>query len=131
MTTERIEVMIQEVGKLSARVIALLGLELKAGQPIYLGESNIIHMETSHPYDYSRYGQYITDIILSPDYVGKNPKDGSIEYVKVFNINNDNVKVAVRLSGSGILYARSLYVLNPNRTANFIKKGTLKRYAEL
>ena len=41
--------------------------------------------------------------------------------------NGEYVKVAVRLSGGGTLFARSLYVLNPNRVQNFIKKGTLKK----
>ena len=119
--------MAREVGRLSASVIKLLGLQLKANQPIYMGESNISHMESRHPVDYAKYGQYIPDILSKPDYVGENPKDGSIEYVKEFQIDNEFVKVAVRLSGGGALYARSLYVLNNNRVANFIKKGTLKK----
>lgn len=40
-------------------------------------------------------------------------------------INNEYVKVTVRISFSGIFYARSLYVLNSNRVKNFINKGTL------
>ena len=35
--------------------------------------------------------------------------------------------LARRLSGGGALYARSLYVLKPNRVKNFIAKGTLKK----
>ena len=119
--------MTQEVGKLSARIISLLGSSLKAGQPIYLGPGNIAHMQSRHPADYAKYGQYIPLILAQPDYVGENPKDGSIEYVKDFQINGEYVKVAVRLSGGGTLYARSLYVLNPNRVHNFIQKGTLKK----
>ena len=119
--------MTTEVGKLSQRVISLLNLPLKAGQSILLGESNIAHMISRHPGDYARYGQYIPQILSQPDYVGENPKDGSIEYVKEFQINGEYVKVAVRLSGGGTLYARSLYVLSPNRVQNFIAKGTLKK----
>lgn len=119
--------MAQEVGKLSARACSLLGSSLSAGQPIYLGSSNIAHMQSRHPQDYAKYGQYIPRILAQPDYVGENPKDGSIEFVKEFQINNEFVKVAVRLSGGGTLYARSLYVLNPNRVHNFIQKGTLKK----
>ena len=119
--------MAQEVGKVSARVIALLGSSLQVDQPIYLGPSNISHMQNRHPADYAKYGQYIPEILANPDYVGENPADGSIEYVKDFRINGEFVKVAVRLSGGGTLYARSLYVLNPNRVQNFIQKGTLKK----
>ena len=119
--------MVQEVGKVSARVISLLGSSLKADQPIYLGPNNIAHMQSRHPADYAKYGHYIPQILANPDYVGENPADGSIEYVKDFKINGEFVKVAVRLSGGGVLYARSLYVLNPNRVQNFIRKGTLKK----
>lgn len=119
--------MTQVVGKISARVKTLLGSTLQVGQPIYLGDSNVAHMISRHPQDYAKYGQYIPQILSAPDYVGENPKDGSIEYVKDFQINGEFVKVAVRLSGSGTLYARSLYVLNSNRVQNFINKGTLKK----
>lgn len=117
----------QKVGKLSARVISLLGLSQNQGQPILLGASNIAHMQAKHPTDYQKYGTYIPQILSSPDYVGQNPNDGSIEYVKEFKVNNDFVKVAVRISGQGKLYARSVYVLKPNRVQNFIKAGTLKK----
>lgn len=119
--------MAQELGKVSARVVSLLGASLQIDQPIYLGASNITHMQSKHPDDYAKYGAYIPQILATPDYVGTNPADGSIEYVKEFQINGEFVKVAVRLSGSGVLYARSLYVLNPNRVQNFIRKGTLKK----
>ena len=119
--------MTTEVGKLSERVIALLGLPLQNNQPIFLGDSNIAHMLKRHPADYAQYGEYIPQILNDPDYVGQNPSDGSIEYVKEFKIDGDYVKVAVRLSGGGTLYARSLYVLKPNRVQNFIAKGTLKK----
>lgn len=119
--------MVLEVGKLSARVIELLDLSLRPGQPIYLGESNIEHMINRHPDDYERFGDYISDILSFPDYVGRNPKDNSIEFVKEFQVENEFVKVAVRLSGGGALYVRSLYTLNQNRVYNFIHKGTLKK----
>lgn len=119
--------MAEEVGRLSARVIELLELDLQENQPIYIGNSNISHMKSRHPEDYSKYGQCIPAILSNPDYVGENPTDGSIEYVKEFQVGNEFVKVAVRLSGGGMLYARSLYVLNHNRVVNFIQKGTLKK----
>ena len=120
----------QTIGALSPKIIMLLGLNLEDNQPIFLGESNINHMLSRHPGDFQKYGHYIAQILSSPDYVGQNPKDGSIEYVKEFQIDNEFVKVAVRLSGGGKLYARSLYVLNNNRVNNFIKRGTLKKFDE-
>lgn len=84
-------------------------------------------MKTSHPNDFEKYGGELINILAFPDYVGTNPTDGSIEYVKEFFIDGDYVKVAVRLSGKGLYFARSLYVLNPRRVQNYIQKGTLKR----
>lgn len=117
----------EQVGKLTERVIKLLGLNIPIDTPIFLGESNIKHMQSSHPEDYAKYGANISEILTCPDYCGINPKDGSIEFVKEYEIDGEFVKVAVRVSNGGNMYARSLYVLNYNRTQNFISKGTLKK----
>ena len=82
-------------------------------------------MKTSHPEDFEKYGAELINILAFPDYIGKNPKDSSIEFVKEFILDGEYVKVAVRLSNSDRFYARSLYVLNKNRAINFISKGTL------
>lgn len=117
----------EQVGKLTDRVIKLLGLNIPIDTPIFIGQSNIDHMRNSHPADYAKYGASISDILAAPDYCGINPKDGSIEFVKEYRVDGEFVKVAVRVSGGGNLFARSLYVLNYNRTQNFISKGTLKK----
>ena len=118
----------KQVGKLSQHVIELLGLTLSEGRSILLGESNIAHMVSRHPEDYALYGEYIPLILSMPDYVALNTKDESIEYVKEVQVNSVFVKVAVRVSARGQLFARSVYRLNTNRVLNFIEKGTLKRY---
>jgi len=84
-------------------------------------------MKERHPADFEKYHERIADIINAPHYVGINPSNDSIEFVKEIQIdNNDFVKIAVRISRSGLYFARSLYVLNPNIVQNFIRKGTLK-----
>lgn len=115
------------VGVISEKVISALGLSIPSGTPIYIGESNIAHMQRRHPDAYAKYGADIVSILAAPDYVGINPTDNSIEYVKEYVIDGEFVKVAVRVAASGRYFARSLYVLNPRRTQNFIQKGTLKR----
>ena len=102
-------------------------IQIVAGTPIYLGDSNISHMKTSHPDDYQKYGTNIEQILAKPDYIGINKKDSSIEFVKEYLVDNEFVKVAVRISTQGTFYARSLYVLKNSRVENFIKKGTLKK----
>lgn len=47
-----------------------------------IGDSNIEHIKNIHPYEYEQYFPRIEEIISEPDYVGKNPKDDSINYVK-------------------------------------------------
>ena len=118
----------KQVGKLSQRVIELLGLTLSEGRSILLGESNIAHMVSRHPEDYALYGEYIPLILSMPDYLALNTKDESIEYVKEVQMDDVYVKVAVRVSARGQLFARSVYRLNTNRAKNFIEKGTLKKY---
>ena len=118
----------KQVGKLSQRVIELLGLTLSEGRSILLGESNIAHMVSRHPEDYALYGEYIPLILSMPDYVALNTKDESIEYVDEVQMDDIYVKVVVRVSARVQLFARSVYRLNTNRAKNFIEKGTLKKY---
>ena len=115
-----------QIGVISADVINTLELSITPETPIYIGQTNINHMISTHNEAYIRYGAYISQIISSPDYVGINPSDSSIEYVKEFSINNDFVKVAVRISNSGKYFARTIYILNNQRVSNFIRAGTLK-----
>lgn len=117
----------KKIGEFSSNVIKTLGLNIPVGTPIYIADSNVEHMKSSHLKDFNKYGNDIETIISFPDYVGKNTKDNSIEFTKEYQQNNDYVKVAVRVSLQNIYYARSLYILNPNRVKNFIAKGTLQK----
>lgn len=116
-----------KVGEISAKVITALGLSCKANTEIALSPGNIVHMQTKHPKEYAKYGHCIGGILLHPDYVGQNPTDQSIEYVKEFVRNGEFVKVAVRVSGGGTYFVRSIYTLNQRRVTNYISKGTLKK----
>ncbi len=115
------------VGEVSDRIANILEITAAEDRNIYFSPGNLAHMRTSHPEDFKKYGSELINILAYPDYVGQNPKDGSIEYVKEFLINGEYVKVAVRLSHSDRYFARSMYVLNRNRVKNFIEKGTLKK----
>lgn len=117
----------KQIGCFSSVVIETLDLDIPSGTPIYIADTNIRHIKTAHPKDFDKYGNNIADIITHPDYVGQNPKDDSIEFTKEYIINDDFVKVAVRVTTRNIYYVRSMYVLNPNRVKNFLQKGTLKK----
>jgi len=118
-------VAIKQIATFSKKVTKHLPVNIPEHTPILLGDSNIQHMMSSHPNDYLKYGADIEEILKNPNYIGFNKKDSSIEFVKEYVINNEFVKVAVRVSGSNQYYARSLYILNNNRVHNFIAKGTL------
>lgn len=115
----------KKIGEFSPELIKILHLDISARTPIYIADSNIEHMKSSHPKDFQKYGNDIESIIASPDYVGRNIKDDSIEFTKEYLLDGTFVKVAVRVSLQNIYYARSLYVLNANRVKKFIAKGTL------
>lgn len=117
----------KKIGEFTENVTKLLGLNIPVGTPVYIADSNIEHMKSSHPDAFSKYGAHLASIIAAPDYVGKNKKDNSIEFIKEYNVNRDFVKVAVRISLQNTYYARSMYILNPSRVRNFISKGTLKK----
>jgi len=118
-----------KIGEINQRVIDLLQLDIEAGTPIFLSPSNIEHMVDTHPHDFENYGMDLENIIKYPDYIGRNPKDKSIEYVKLFKVQNKNyIKVAVRVSAGGIFYARSLYSRDSSKMERFIKKGYLLTY---
>ena len=116
----------KKVGEFSQHVIDLLGLNIEAGTPIYIADSNIEHMRSCHPEDFERYFDKIERILEKPTYVGQNPKDDSVEFVKEYQIDGNFVKVAVRISAGNQYYTRSLYVLNPTRVRLYFAKGTLK-----
>ena len=117
----------RKIGIISKQVSDILGKPDVAGKSIYIGEANVAHMKNRHFDDYQKYGDYVEHIICNPDFVGINPKDQSIEYVKEFSVDDDFVKVAVRVSAGGQYYARTLYVLKNSRVNNFIAQGTLKK----
>ena len=117
-----------KVGEFSQQIINTLNLQnVSSGTPILLGATNISHMQSSHPTCYKQYGSQISIILSSPDYVGINSTDGSIEFIKDFFTDGKFVKVAVRISGNGHFFAHSMYVVKNNRVNNFITKGTLKK----
>ena len=117
----------KQIATITQDVIDALGLDCAHGTPIYLGDSNIKHMKQSHPADYEKYAPHMEEILNTPEYIGINPTDDSIEYVREYmDEDAEYVKVAVRVSVSGNYYARSLYTLRPARVRNFIAKGTLK-----
>ena len=121
----------EKIGEISQEVKTVLQLDLEAGTPIYLGPTNIEHMEREHPVEYGRFYKHIPKIIAEPDFVGQNPKDGSIEYIKTFSTSvGKYLKLAVRISNDNFLFARSLYEILERTVKQRAEKGMLKPLTE-
>lgn len=117
------------VGKLSSKVIDIFELEFKENQDILCGKSNREHMQEEHPDDYKVYGDKIEEIINDPDYIAKHPKKGSsIEYIKRYKSGKDYVLVAVRASGKGVLFARTLFIMDNEKVDKYNEKNALIPY---
>ena len=63
---------VKQVGVINNKIINVLGLKISVDTPIFIGDSNIAHMQNSHPADYEKYGASIPDILESPDYARVN-----------------------------------------------------------
>lgn len=115
------------IAYISQMVIDILELELAPNTPVFIGETNLEHIKNRHPYEYERYLPDIGLIISSPDYVGLNPKDASILFVKLYEVNGEYVRVAVRITSGGKCYAKTLHLLSTCNAERYIEKGTLKK----
>lgn len=117
------------IGKIDEKVIQLLGRSIKTNTNILIGDTNIDHMKKEHPQDYEKYGDQIDDILTNPDYVANHPKNNSIQYIKVYkNTDEDHVLVAIRVTGKGQWFARSLFVMSDEKVNNYRRKNALKKY---
>ncbi len=120
--------MSKQIGTINKKVIKLLGLNYNEELPIFLGESNIIHMKRQHPKDYKKYGNKIVDIVNNPTYIARNPKQDSVEYIKEYKIENDFVLVAVRVTNNGVMFARTLFIMTDKKKHQYLSKGYAKKY---
>ena len=115
------------IGYISPSVIKTLTLAIAPNTPVYIGESNIEHIKNRHPYEYDKYYRDIGIIINSPDYVGLNPKDDSILFVKTYKIDSEYVRVAVKITSGGRCFAKTLHTLSTCNAERYLEKGTLKK----
>lgn len=115
------------IGYIFKDVIKTLGLNISPDTPVFIGESNIEHIKNRHPYEFDKYYKDISIIINSPDYVGINPKDDSILFVKLYNVDGEDVRVAVKIASGGKYFARTLHSLSTCNAERYLEKGTLKR----
>lgn len=54
----------RQVGQFSSHIINLLELDIEVGTPIYISDTNIEHMKSSHPNDFIKYGDVSNILFL-------------------------------------------------------------------
>ena len=54
----------------------------------------------------------IENIIKYPDYVGINPSNQSITFVKLYKTANEYIRVAVKVNTSKVYFAKTLHLLS-------------------
>lgn len=115
------------IAHISQEVIDLLELDITPNTPVFIGETNLEHIKSRHPYEYDKYLPDIGNIINQPDYVGLSRKDSSILFVKLYEINGEYIRVAVRITSGGKCYAKTLHLLSTCNAERYLEKGTLKK----
>ena len=117
----------KQIGEFTKNLTDLLELDISPGTPILIGESNVEHIKNRHPYEFDKYMGEIENIISQPDYVGISPKDNSVLFVKLYKIEGEYIRVAVRVTSSGKYFAKTLHLLSTSNAERYIEKGTLKK----
>lgn len=115
------------IGYISQAVVDTLDLCIKPNTPVLIGDANIEHIKNRHPYEYDKYYDDISTIINSPDYVGINPKDASILFVRLYEVNGEYIRVAVKVTTSGKCFAKTLHSLSTCNAERYLEKGTLRK----
>jgi hypothetical protein len=115
----------KRVGSFAIEVIDLLGLSIAPGTPIFIGQTNINHMKESHPVDFDKYFSHLEDILENPDWVIPDPEGGGIQFVKQIDAR---VIVAVRASGGGAFYARTIFSMIRPKIDKYSARGLFIRY---
>lgn len=116
---------LKRVGEIDQRVCEVLGLSIIPGTPILLGPTNVEHMKSSHPEDFAKYFCKLENILADPDFLNLHPKDGSIQYIKIFDAH---VMAVVRVSSKGTFFARSIFEMSDQKIETYRQKNLLKKY---
>lgn len=118
---------VDKIGKFSKKIIDLLNLNIPENTEIYIGNQNREHMEKKHSHDYYYYYHHLLpNIISNPDYVGIEPKNNSIEYIKEVSIDPSVIiKIAIRVSSNGKYFVRTMYNISDHKIQSALNKGYL------
>lgn len=119
----------RQIGKITKKIIRILGLNYSKEKPIFIGDTNIKHMKDKHPEDFKKYAFKIEEILKNPTYLARNEKKKSIEFIKKYNINKkDYVLVAVRVSSNNIHFVRTMYIMADEKVKKYLKHNYFYKF---
>ena len=111
----------KQIGKVTKKIIKILGLNYEDEKPIFIGEANIKHIKEEHQRDFEKYGANIADIIKKPTYLARNEKKKSIEFIKKYKVDNECVLVAVRVTSNDVHFVRTMYVMADEKVEKYFR----------
>lgn len=114
-----------KVGDYAGEYNSLLNINLPS-VPIYVSNGLRTHMINHNHSNCLKYISNIPDIIASPDYIGKNPKEpNSLEFVKVYD---NNVQIGIKLDISkNYMYVATMFDIKQSKINRRLNSGRLKR----
>lgn len=112
------------IGNYTQKFNTLTGQSLPLGI-IYQSPGLLTHVQKRHPTEVANLA-HVPNIIQSPDYIGKHPKEAnSIELVKVLQ---GNVMVCVKLDArAGYYYVASVFEISNSKLQKRLNSGRLKK----
>lgn len=117
-----------KVGKYNPRFNDILGIDIKDLE-IYRSKGLPAHMLKRKHFKCLKYIDYIPDIILEPDYIGRNPNeaDNSIELIKRYS---DNVMIGIKLDTDGeYLYVSTMHDVQESKILRRLHSGRIKEFS--
>lgn len=115
-----------KIGILTKEIANLINLNIKECD-IILWEDRFKYIEKhkvnfKSEEDFVKHVKAIPNIIQNPDYVGRHPKDNSIQYIKQLD---ELMIVAIRIKNKGSLCFRTAYPLTHKQLDDYISSGTV------
>lgn len=79
-------------------------------QDVFIYPGAIKHINRNHPLVWNQYKNELPDILLNPDYIGKNPTVPNS--VELYKFVSKHLLLAIKLDPSGYLFVSTFYVLD-------------------
>ena len=86
----------QYIGKIDLKIYHAVTDDIRTGD-VVLSDSQLKHIQESHPEDYKQFSQYLQTILQEPDYILESKKPFTAIVLKEIITDNKRFKVILRL----------------------------------